>query len=69
MKFTTRDLLWLTALAAVLLAWWKDRQQLIKFHELDLLVQSVKKEAGDKFVKDAVRQMVDQLKKPNKSQP
>ena len=28
MKFTIRDLLWLTLLAAVLVAWWVDRSRL-----------------------------------------
>ena len=27
-RFTIRDLLWLTALVAVLLAWWLDRRQI-----------------------------------------
>jgi len=27
-RFTIRDVLWLTALAAVLVAWWLDRRQL-----------------------------------------
>ncbi len=29
--FTIRDLLWLTALAAVLVAWWVDHQRLTEF--------------------------------------
>ncbi|HUE72766.1 MAG TPA: hypothetical protein VMP01_17910 [Pirellulaceae bacterium] len=33
MRFTIRDLLWLTLLAAVLVAWWVDRQWLVQ--ELD----------------------------------
>jgi hypothetical protein len=28
MKFTIRDLLWLTAVVAILLTWWLDRGQL-----------------------------------------
>ena len=35
MRFTIRDLLWLTLLAAVLVAWWMDRGRLIE--ELDAL--------------------------------
>ena len=30
MRFTIRDLLWLTLLAAVLVAWWVDRRALAK---------------------------------------
>jgi len=30
MRFTIRDLLWLTLLAAVLVAWWVDRGRLVK---------------------------------------
>jgi hypothetical protein len=29
MRFTIRDLLWLTLLAAVLVAWWVDRSSLV----------------------------------------
>jgi len=32
MRFTIRDVLWLTALAAVLVAWWLDRAQLSKLN-------------------------------------
>ncbi|HUE72762.1 MAG TPA: hypothetical protein VMP01_17890 [Pirellulaceae bacterium] len=30
MRFSIRDLLWLTLLAAVLVAWWVDRGRLVK---------------------------------------
>jgi hypothetical protein len=30
MRFTIRDLLWLTLLAAVLVAWWVDRREQAK---------------------------------------
>ncbi len=29
-RFSVRDLLWLTALVAVLVAWWVDRRELIR---------------------------------------
>ena len=29
MRFTIRDLLWLTLLAAVAVAWWVDRERLV----------------------------------------
>ena len=33
LRFTIRDLLWLTALAAVLVAWWLDHRRLTKQYE------------------------------------
>ena len=38
MRFTIRDLLWLTLLAAVLVVWWMDRSRLAA--ELDKLNQT-----------------------------
>ena len=33
LRFTIRDLLWLTLVVAVLTAWWLDRQQLMEWRQ------------------------------------
>jgi hypothetical protein len=51
MKFSIRDLLWLTLLAAVLVAWWMDRSRLAErlrpFLRLERINNAVRKDATD----------------------
>jgi hypothetical protein len=58
-KFSIRDVLWLTALAAVLVAWWLDRRQLAvdyaDYRRLKSDEQAINKE---------VHQFLDQMKQP-----
>jgi hypothetical protein len=37
LRFSIRDLLWLTALCAVLVAWWVDHRGMAEQHEKDQL--------------------------------
>ena len=48
MRFTIRDLLWLTLLAAVLVAWWVDRARLARrIDELERASQQALDFLGD----------------------
>jgi hypothetical protein len=41
LRFSVRDLIWLTLLAAVLVAWWLDHRELTKQHIATLAVYSL----------------------------
>jgi hypothetical protein len=48
MKFTIRDLLWLTLLAAVIVAWWLDRRTLARrIDELERTAEIARLRASD----------------------
>jgi hypothetical protein len=57
MKYGTRDLFWLTLLAALALFWWLDRQTLIRQHKLDRELDSIRNE----IVRDAVQHATDRV--------
>jgi hypothetical protein len=47
MRFTIRDLLWLTVVLALVLAWWLDRSRLAEMANLADAINSYKHGPGD----------------------
>jgi hypothetical protein len=59
MKFSIRDVLWLTSLAAVLVGWWLDRRQLaVDYADYDRL------KSDEEAIGKEVRQMLDKMNQP-----
>jgi hypothetical protein len=79
LRFSVRDLLWLTALCAVLVAWWLDRRRLAaesdrnaklaaEYHQKEIQRASLAKALrGSKSINDdqQVNQLFDRLQKLN----
>ena len=64
MRFTIRDLFWLTALAAVGLAWWVDRQYLIsQLRPWGVVVSPPSREAADRAIEAEVERRIAALKR------
>lgn len=63
-RFSIRDLFWLTALVALGLAWWVDRQHLIsQLRPWGVVISPPSREAADRVVEAKVEERIAELKR------
>lgn len=62
MKYNTRDLMWLTLMAALALSWWLDRRALISRHKLERELDSMRNEVVAQAIDNATDRVVNKFK-------